>query len=72
VFNSNRTGLGDLYQKLASGAGSEERVVASDQIKIPSSWSADGRFLIYYSVDQQTVGDLWVVPMLGGLLHPCS
>jgi TolB protein len=65
VFHANRTGLGDLYQKLASGAGSEERIVTSDQPKIPSSWSADGRFLIYYSVDQRTGTDLWVVPMRG-------
>jgi Tol biopolymer transport system component len=66
VFSSNRTGIVDLYQKLATGAGSAEQIVASDQPKIPSSWSADGRFLSYYSVDPQTVGDLWVVPMQGG------
>ncbi len=66
VFMSRRTGVGDLYQKLASGAGSEERIVASDQTKVPSSWSADGRFLIYYSVDPRAEADLWVVPMLGG------
>jgi serine/threonine protein kinase/Tol biopolymer transport system component len=66
VFSSNRAGAADLYQKLASGAGSEERIVASDQIKIPSSWSSDGRFLIFYSVDQQTEADLWVAPMQGG------
>ena len=47
VFRSNRTGAVDLYQKLTSGAGVEERLVASDQIKIPYSWSADGRFLLY-------------------------
>jgi hypothetical protein len=48
VFGSNRTGVGggDLYQKLATGAGSEERIVASDQLKLPSGWSADGRFLV--------------------------
>jgi len=66
VFSSNRTGLGDLYQKPASGAGSEERIVASDQTKVSSSWSADGRFLIYFSVDPRAEADLWVVPMLGG------
>ena len=65
VFRSIRTGAGDLYQKLTSGAGVEERLVASDQVKIPSSWSADGRFLLYHSVDPQTSRDLWVVPMVG-------
>ena len=65
VFNSNRTGQFDLYQKLTSGAGVEERLVASDQDKAPTSWSADGRFLLYHSVDPQTSDDLWIVPMAG-------
>jgi Tol biopolymer transport system component len=57
--------LGDLYQKLASGTGMEERFVASDELKSPSSWSADGRFLLYLSIDSQSTGDLRVVPMVG-------
>ena len=66
VFRSNRTGPGDLYQKLASGAGVEERLVASDQTKIPTSWSADGRFLLYFNILGSNVNnDLWVVPMVG-------
>src|SRR5262249_2595786 len=44
------------------GAGVEELVVTSDQVKAPSSWSKDG-FLLYRSIDPQTGSDLWVVPM---------
>jgi Tol biopolymer transport system component len=65
VFRSLRTGVGDLYQKLTSGAGAEERLVASGQLKIPTSWSADGRFLLYHSADPQRNADLWVVSMVG-------
>ena len=65
VFMSNRTGKFDLYQKLTSGAAVEERLVASDQTKVSTSWSADGRFLLYQSTDPQTNSDLWVVPMTG-------
>ena len=66
VFHSNRTGLGDLYQKLTSSpTAAEEQLVASDRRKIPASWSADGRFLLYDSENPQTNGDLWVVPMVG-------
>ena len=65
AFNSNRTGQFDLYQKLTSGAGVDERLVASDQFKAPTSWSADGRFLLYYSTDPQTSEDLWILPMTG-------
>ena len=43
----------------------EELVVASDQLKVAASWSADGRFLLYFSFDSQTGADLWVVPMAG-------
>jgi eukaryotic-like serine/threonine-protein kinase len=38
--------------------------VASDQIKSPMSWSADGRFLMYLCVGRAN-SDLWVVPMVG-------
>jgi dipeptidyl aminopeptidase/acylaminoacyl peptidase len=66
VFRSSRTtGRFDLYQKLTNGTGVEERLVASDQLKVPTSWSADGGFLLYNSVDPQTSVDLWVVPMVG-------
>ena len=65
VFLSARSGQFDLYQKLTSGASVEERLVASDQGKTPSSWSADGRFLLYSSIDPQTNSDEWIVPMVG-------
>jgi Tol biopolymer transport system component len=62
---SSRMGPMDLYQKLASGGGVEERIVPTDQVKTPSSWSADGRFLLYNSTDPQTTIDLWIAPMVG-------
>ena len=40
--------------------------MASDQSKTPNSWSADGRFLLYHSIDPTDErSDLWVVPMVG-------
>jgi Tol biopolymer transport system component len=65
VFRSTRTGSPDLYQKLASGGGAEERIVVSDQPKLPNSWSADGRFLLYSSLDPRTASDLWVASVAG-------
>jgi Tol biopolymer transport system component len=65
AFHSSRTGEGDLYQKPMGGAGIEELLVASDQIKTPNSWSADGHFLLYHSVEGTYNIDLWVVPMVG-------
>jgi eukaryotic-like serine/threonine-protein kinase len=66
VFTSTRTGGGDLYLKLASGAEMETRFVASDEVKTPSSWSADGRFILFHSTDPQTSSDIWVAPVGGG------
>jgi Tol biopolymer transport system component len=65
AFRSHRAGPGNLYRKLASGAAVEERLVASNQMQSPTSWSADGRFLMYTSFDPATKFDLWVVPMTG-------
>ena len=65
---STRTGRGtaNLYQKPSSGAGSEELLlVESAQDKTANDWSADGRFLLYHSVDPQTSDDLWVLPLEG-------
>ena len=65
VFESNRKGHRDLYQKSSSGAGAEELLVESAQDKNPTGWSADGRFILYNSADPQTARDLWVLPMGG-------
>ncbi len=65
VFGSARTGALDLYQTRTNGSGGEERIVASDLAMAPSSWSPDGRFLLYTHIDPQSYTDLWVVPMAG-------
>jgi len=67
VFSSERNGHMDLFVKAADGTGSEELLLHSDQDKFASdfSWSRDGRYLIYTSVDPQTKQDLWILPMAG-------
>jgi Tol biopolymer transport system component len=65
AFRSSRMGRGDIFRKLIGSAAEEELVVASDQSISPTSWSADGRYLMYVSVDPESNGDLWVVPMQG-------
>jgi len=68
VFASSREGgtaTLNLYQKPASGAKDEEVLVRSSETKIPTSWSRDGRFLLYTVVDQKTKDDIWVLSMQG-------
>ena len=65
VFASD---LGDgsiVYQKLASGAKDAEVLLKSDEILTPTSWSRDGRFLLYTVSHPQTRRDVWVIPMEG-------
>jgi eukaryotic-like serine/threonine-protein kinase len=62
IFTSNRGGQFDLYQKAlngtgngtGTGTGTEELFYKSSDGKGLTSWSPDGRFLIYYSLGQPT------------------
>jgi eukaryotic-like serine/threonine-protein kinase len=63
VFNSDRKGQYDLYQKAASGAGKEELLLATPQLKTPLDWSSDGHFLMYRSLDSKAGWDLWALPL---------
>ena len=65
VFNSNRKGVFDLYQKPATGAGNEELLLATPNNKAPMDWSPDGRFVLYRSPGPTTGFDLWVLPING-------
>jgi eukaryotic-like serine/threonine-protein kinase len=65
VWASNRTGTHQLYQKLASGVGQDELLLQSDVPLLPSSWSADGKFLLYARTDPKSSDDLWVLPLEG-------
>ena len=59
VFSSDRDGQFNLYQKLVNGAKDEEVLLKSSEDKRATSWSSDGRFLLY-EVDhpQNEVGSL--------------
>jgi hypothetical protein len=63
AFSSNRSGHTDLYVKAADGSGDERLLVKSDQDKTPTSWSRDGRWLLYGSLDPKTNSDIWLLSM---------
>ncbi len=66
IFNNDRESVHNLYQKEVSGAKEEELLLKSGETKIPTSWSSDGRYLLYTVLDPKTKGDLWVLPMEKG------
>jgi Tol biopolymer transport system component len=62
IFNSSRKGHLDLYEKAASGSGTEEVLLADNSDKNPS-WSPDGRFIIYGVTGNGA--DQFVLPLSG-------
>jgi dipeptidyl aminopeptidase/acylaminoacyl peptidase len=64
---SSGDSLDTIYEKSASGAGEEKELLKKPgQIMAPSSWSQDGRFLLYTLVNGPKSGaDLWVLPLEG-------
>jgi hypothetical protein len=62
VFWSSRKGPIDLYRKASNGSGSEELLYADNLNKLPTSWSPDGKSLLYYALDPKTGQDLWILP----------
>jgi serine/threonine protein kinase len=60
---------GDIYVRLASGAGAPELLVKSAIVKHPNDWSLDGKYLIYDEHTSHQKQDLWIVPMSSGNEH---
>ena len=64
AFTSNRGGPFDLYEKASNLAGEDELLFKSGDSKVPSSWSPDGRFLLYYNAASPS--QVWLLPLGGG------
>jgi Tol biopolymer transport system component len=65
VFNTNRRGHFDLYQKASSGAGAEQELLVDSRDKYPIDWSPDGRFILFGVGATGPTADLWVLPLFG-------
>lgn len=62
LFMSNREGPENLYRTRATGVGDEVPVFRSDAAhKHPQQWSADGRHVIFDSIN-----DIWALPLEEG------
>src|SRR5262245_4750235 len=65
VWSSQRSGVLNLYQKVASLAGDDTLLLKSDYTKGATDWSRDGRLVIYRQLDPKTKWDIWVLPVTG-------
>jgi Tol biopolymer transport system component len=55
----------DLVEKAADGQGAETPLVKSDELKIPSDWTRDGRYIAFASQAKDTKWDIWMLPTFG-------
>jgi eukaryotic-like serine/threonine-protein kinase len=65
IFVSNHAGKYGLYEKPVNGEKEEQLLMESDQNMVATSWSRDGRFLLYFTIDSRNSNDLWVLPLEG-------
>ncbi len=65
VFSSLRGAPPALFEKMTSGAAAEKPILPQGLPQLPTTWSPDGRFLVYGVLDPKTKWDVWVLPMFG-------
>jgi Tol biopolymer transport system component len=64
-----RNGMYRLYRSAVDGSGKEELLYEDRVLTIPSSWSPDGRFLLFIRNDAMTQEDIWALPLEPGPAH---
>jgi Tol biopolymer transport system component len=53
-----------MYRRPSDASSAEEPLFASDTDKVSSSWSPDGKFLLYFNIGGSKTGrDVWVLPL---------
>ena len=61
AFASGRFGPHNMFVLAADGSGPTERLVTSDKVQRPGSWSPDGRMLSFTQDDPMP--DIWTLPL---------
>ena len=66
VFSSDRTTPRSLFRQPTDGSGAPERLVNAASTQNVTSWSADGRWLVFTQATPATRDDIWVLALDGG------
>jgi eukaryotic-like serine/threonine-protein kinase len=69
VYASDRPDAPGLYAKAANGQGDEKLILKISELAIPSSFTPDGKSLLYAARMEKTGWDIFVLP-LGGEAKP--
>ena len=62
AYASLRAGIWDLFLRDATGAGSEDVLLATPETKMPTDWSKNG-YLLYRSLSARDSFDIWAISM---------
>jgi Tol biopolymer transport system component len=66
AFASDRFGPYDMFVKPANGGTEESAVLKGGAVfKLPSSWSSDGKTIVFYEPDPNTGWDIGLLPLDG-------
>ena len=70
TFGATLDGKSGIYSVMADGSAKPELLLATDSPAAPSSWSPDGRTLVYTEADAGKAVRLWVLEVAGGGKKP--
>jgi hypothetical protein len=65
AFSSIRRGVPGLYRKPLGKDADDELVFTNHATIHPTTWSPDGRFLLFEQTSPTTESDIWVLPVQG-------
>jgi serine/threonine-protein kinase len=63
TFSSNKSGVPNIFWTDVFQQGRAERLAASDNLRLPSSWSPDGPTLAFVEQKPATGRDIWLLPL---------
>ncbi len=65
AYASERDGLAAIWQKGVTGDGKESLLVKEDRSLIPSDWSKNDEYLVYWGSNDKTGDDIKIIPVSG-------
>jgi eukaryotic-like serine/threonine-protein kinase len=65
VYSVIREPAWDLFEKPAASEGEAKELLKTDEWKLASDWSRDGRYIAFSSRSKKTKWDIWILPTFG-------
>jgi serine/threonine protein kinase/Tol biopolymer transport system component len=66
AWGLTQDGISNIYQKAANLGGEAKLLLKSDETKLPSDWSRDGRYIIFTEMTTRKRSNVWCLPLNDG------